>query len=255
LVKKSSLVATVLLSIFIVVTASVRIVHANLLEETYVAQGSTVDKYFLKSMQADPPVAGRLLDLTTQKGGTGQGVFGGTFRVGETVELYANLTYDGFPVGAKLVAFDVLNPLNSGVLAQVAITNSDGFATISFGIPLIPESPGTWTAFATAQVADQVVSDFLNFNVTLLAHGPVANFTETPVKPIANQSVYFDASTSQLGFDGDDVCPITEYRWDFGDGNKTNATAPTIYHTYLHPGIYYVTLTVYAPGIPPYIDP
>jgi hypothetical protein len=112
-------------------------------------------------------------------------------------------------------------------------------------------------AFATAQVADKVVWDFLTFNVTYLTplHGPAAKFIEIPEAPYVNQVVCFNASTSQPGFDGDDECPIAEYRWDFGDGNNITTTAPITYHTYLHQGIYYVTLTVYAPGILPYIDP
>jgi len=42
--------------------------------------------------------------------------------------------------------------------------------------------------------------------------------------------------------------------WDFGDGNKTTTTTPIVYHTYQKAGIYYVTLTVYAPGATPETD-
>lgn len=82
---------------------------------------------------------------------------------------------------------------------------------------------------------------------------PVANFTQYPEKPKVYEPVYFDASTSQPGFDGDDECPITEYHWDFGD--STSSTGKTVRHIYDKPGNYTVTLTVYAPGISPYIDP
>ena len=149
-------------------------------------------------------VEGRLLDLSTQKGGVGQGVFGGAFTIDEMIEFAANLTYNGYPVGAKLAAFEVLNPINETILAQVAITNSDGFATLNFSIPLISKSLGTWTAFSSAQVADKVVSDFLSFNVTSGAfpHSPIAKFTEDPQAPLVNQQVYFDALASHPGFDG-----------------------------------------------------
>lgn len=212
--------------------------------------------YFWSSIQVDPPVEGRLLDINTQKGGIGQGTFGGTFMMGEMVELSVNLTYNGYPVGSKLVSFQVLNPKNKTILAQAAFSDSEGFAAINFSIAFITESLGTWTAFATAQVADEVVWDFLTFVVISSApSSPIAKFIEIPQAPFVNQQVCFDASASQLGFDGDDECPIAEYRWDFGDGNQTNTTAPIIYHTYLHAGIYYVTLAVYAPGKPPNIDP
>jgi hypothetical protein len=223
---------------------------------TAIAHDSTDGLYCWESIPVDPPIDGRLLDLITQKGGIGQGVFGGAFTMVEMIELTSNLTYNGYPVGAKLVAFQVLNPINETILAQVAVTNSGGIATLNFSIPLVSKSLGAWTAFSSAQVADKVVSDFLSFDAISGAptHSPIAKFTENPHAPLVYQLVYFDASASQPGFDGDDASPIAEYRWDFGDGNKTNTTGPTVYHTYLNAGIYYVSLTVYAPGITPYID-
>jgi len=88
---------------------------------------------------------------------------------------------------------------------------------------------------------------------TLKPYSPTANFTEYPETPYIYEPVYFDASASLPSFDGDDECPITEYHWDFGDG--TFGTGKTVRHVYDAPGEYIVTLTVYAPGIPPYIDP
>jgi len=85
-------------------------------------------------------------------------------------------------------------------------------------------------------------------------YSPIANFTEYPETPYVHQPVYFDASTSKPGFNGTHTCPITEYRWDFGDGNKTTTTTPIIHHIYERAGIYYVTLTVYAPGATPETD-
>jgi len=49
-------------------------------------------------------------------------------------------------------------------------------------------------------------------------YGPEAKFTWSPVFPIVNETVTFDASASKPGFDGTSMCPITEYRWDF-DGD------------------------------------
>jgi PKD repeat protein len=91
--------------------------------------------------------------------------------------------------------------------------------------------------------------------VGLPPRSPIAKFTEIPETPYAYQPVYFDASTSQPGFDGDDECPITEYHWNFGDGQTLITTTSTARHVYQNGGNYTVTLTVYAPDIPPYIDP
>jgi len=84
---------------------------------------------------------------------------------------------------------------------------------------------------------------------------PEAIFTESTHNPLVGYAVYFDASASTSGFDGDSICPITSYTWNFGDGNITTETDPYIVHVYLTAGTYTVTLNVTAPGIPPYIHP
>ena len=68
---------------------------------------------------------------------------------------------------------------------------------------------------------------------------PIANFTYSPEKPVVNQPVTFDASSS---YDPDGK--ITAYEWDFGDGNITKTTHEIIKHSYSEAGIYEVTLTV-----------
>jgi len=66
---------------------------------------------------------------------------------------------------------------------------------------------------------------------------PVASFTYTPEKPVVNQTIEFDASSS---YDSDGT--ITTYEWDFGDGDK--ATGGIVTHSYSSEGEYTVTLTV-----------
>jgi len=68
---------------------------------------------------------------------------------------------------------------------------------------------------------------------------PVANFTYSPERPIANQTITFDASSS---YDPDGT--IVSYEWDFGDGSEETTTSPTIQHSYSIAGTYTVTLTV-----------
>jgi hypothetical protein len=211
--------------------------------------------YFYGSIR-DPQVDGLLLDVYTQKGGKGQGSPGGTFKLGEMVQLNATLTYNAYPVQAKLVAFEALNPKNKTYLTLVAITGNEGVATINFTIPYLSESIGIWTVFATATVSDTVVWDFLTFNVTyaIAPYGPRASFTESTEEPYRLEMVVFNASNSLPGWNGTNIMPITEYRWDFGDGNKTATEAPIIFHAYEQAGIFYVTLTVYAPGATPETD-
>ena len=81
---------------------------------------------------------------------------------------------------------------------------------------------------------------FENYIVTPVPNQPpIANFTYSPEKPVVNQSVTFDASSS---YDPDGN--IMNYEWDFGDGNITNTTEEVIKHSYSEAGSYEVVLTV-----------
>jgi len=74
--------------------------------------------------------------------------------------------------------------------------------------------------------------------------GPTANFTWTPTNPIKNQKVTFDASSTLIGWNGTGPALILSYTWDFGDGNVTVVTEPTVIHTFTNYGQFNVTLTV-----------
>lgn len=86
-------------------------------------------------------------------------------------------------------------------------------------------------------------------------HGPKAEFIATPESAHTDENIKFNASASLPGWNGTHTMPITEYRWDFGDGNMTTTSTPIIYHSYETEGNYYVRLTVYAPGATPETDP
>jgi heat shock protein HslJ len=66
-----------------------------------------------------------------------------------------------------------------------------------------------------------------------------ASFTYSPEKPVIDQTVTFDASSS---YDPDGY--ITNYEWDFDDGNITNTEEEIITHSYSLAGEYMVKLTV-----------
>ena len=76
--------------------------------------------------------------------------------------------------------------------------------------------------------------------------GPTANFTYTPLDPIVNRTVTFDASNSQLGWSKTlgDYSPITNYNWNFSDGTIINTADPTTTHNFTQPANYTVTLTI-----------
>ena len=68
---------------------------------------------------------------------------------------------------------------------------------------------------------------------------PTAFFTHIPRYPGVNETIIFDASFS-YDFDGN----ITNYEWDFGDGNVINTAEKMITHSYALEGDYNVNLTV-----------
>ncbi len=124
--------------------------------------------YFWISMQPDPPVEGRLLDIYTQKGGEGSNEPGGEFACGEIVYLISRVTYNSDPVQQKLVAFEARNPLNQSVVFRTAITDQDGLAETSFRIPGIPSNNGTWTAISVVEIAEETVWDTISFRVHIM---------------------------------------------------------------------------------------
>ncbi|MGQ9459790.1 MAG: CARDB domain-containing protein [Candidatus Bathyarchaeaceae archaeon] len=69
---------------------------------------------------------------------------------------------------------------------------------------------------------------------------PVAEFTYTPLAPLVNQIVTFNA-TASYDIDG----TIQNYTWNFGDGTlPVTETDPITTHNYTTAGTYNVTLTV-----------
>ena len=71
------------------------------------------------------------------------------------------------------------------------------------------------------------------------AFHPRASFTYTPVYPVVNQDITFDASSSTYP-----AGRIIEYNWNDGCGNTRATPHPVITCTYAIPGSYTVTLTV-----------
>lgn len=109
---------------------------------------------------------------------------------------------------------------------------------------------------ATGQVVEHEYSAKGNYTVTLTVtdsydltdtysklvevfQRPIAQFTYSPSRPLVNETVFFNASSSTPNGG-----IIIQYQWNFGDGNLENATRETINHTYSTFGNYSVSLTV-----------
>jgi len=152
---------------------------------TGIAHYLTDGLYFWKSMFNDPDGV-LILDLTTQKDGTGIGEPSPPFTLGEMVELRVRLTYDDVPEVNNLVGFEVINPNNEIVMIRAVWTDSNGVATIEFGIPsfpVLPKNIGTWKAFASSEVKGKFAWDILYFTVTVAVGGDIALIEKTSLPP------------------------------------------------------------------------
>jgi hypothetical protein len=111
-----------------------------------------------------PPAA----DVYTQKGGRGQNMPGGTYKLNESMLLYAEVRD---PLNRTmpniLVLFDIkfLNatsvPWTEVLFVQM--TNASGIATEIMRIPPVAEYAGTWAVYVKAGYNDTVLIDTLIF--------------------------------------------------------------------------------------------
>ena len=108
---------------------------------------------------------GRILDCFTQKGGKGNSVPSPPFGLGELITLYANLTYNGWPVQTKDVLLQIDDPFSNTFFIS-GKTNASGIATASLRLPGIDcakETMGNWTIQASADVREVYVVDTISF--------------------------------------------------------------------------------------------
>jgi hypothetical protein len=119
---------------------------------------------------------GRVIDVYTQYpapyGGQGYHMPSDMFWPQKQVELYANITYNYWPVQQKDVAFEIRDP--SGALWDIMVgrTDANGVAHVSFRIPWPCDHPetlfGVWTVTVTVDVACIVIEDHVQFHFDYL---------------------------------------------------------------------------------------
>jgi hypothetical protein len=154
--------------------------------------------------------------------------------------------------------FGHMNPFNNYLLKTIGWEGNLTYTMAQNGTYCVILDNPAWGALdLTGPIlsVEFYEADLTVSSQTLLSpHGPKADFTITPETANVGEKVTFDASASMAGWNGTNQMPITEYRWDFGDGNKTTSSTVVVYHTFSSSGIYYVSLTVFAPRATPETD-
>ena len=146
-------------------------------------------------------------------------------------------------------AFGVSTTKNDGNISIKAIdSNMPEFKTNvkngQFSIPDLKNVRGRFSLIYTSGNKTQTsilftkdASDY--FLVVDPNTDPIASFTFTPINPIVNQTINFNTSSSN-DLDGN----ITNFKWNFDDGNTTDTSVTIITHHYTFAGNYTVNLTV-----------
>lgn len=121
----------------------------------------------------------------------------------------------------------------------------DGFSSSNCDQKIVQHQyndPGTYVATVTVTSSlDNTVTDTAQAVITV-AEGQetVAQLTVSPRKVKVNQAVTFDASASTAA----SGLSITDYHFDFGDGNSLSGTRAVVTHTYNTAGTWEPSLTV-----------
>ncbi len=121
----------------------------------------------------------------------------------------------------------VVSPATTTLSSVLVGAYGGSYMDCSTSCPATPHGETAW-------IDDVSVS----FNI----NPPVAAFTFNPTAGNSPLAVGFNASQSyeQGGYGS-----VSTYKWNFGDGTVETISAPAINHTFVKPGLYNVTLTVY----------
>lgn len=103
-----------------------------------------------------------------------------SYHINESIEVYGNLTYNGYPVQSALVALEVVDPNHDPVLLRTLQTNSYGvYGTVfrlGYGAKL-----GTYTLYVTSSGGEETVANSTTFELM-----PNKDIAVTSVKPSKN---------------------------------------------------------------------
>ncbi|MCJ7719540.1 PKD domain-containing protein [Candidatus Bathyarchaeota archaeon] len=164
----------------------------------------------------------------------------------------ANFTWTPLtPKAGELVTFDASSSTSSGSIVGYEWNFGDGQNASGRTLTHTYANATIYTITLNVTDSNGLCNTEQKQVQVVQPHGPKAESSVVPETANVGELVEFNATNSQPGWNGTNQAPITEYRWDFGDGNKTTTTTPIIYHAFSSSGTYYPTLTVYASGATP----
>jgi len=160
-----------------------------------------------------------------------------------TVREYpvAVFTYKpAYPIVGQAVTFNAsLSTGDGGSIVSYEWNFKDGNTT-KVNFPVITHVYATHGNYnVTLKITDSENLTDTTWAVVPVRDYPVANFTWSPQRPLVNEVVTFNASSSTPKGG-----TIKNYTWNFADSNITTVTNPVITHVYKVEKIYNVTLTV-----------
>jgi hypothetical protein len=157
------------------------------------------------------------IDVYTQQGGVGTGVPSGPFGPQQQINASAYVYFNGAPVAQKDVIFAVYKNDGTQYAYEVARTNTNGIATVSFRLPT-PDTQldtvfgGNWTVVATVDISEQQYSDSAKFMFNYLANVNFAGVTAAPDPVVRgnNNKVTINADISNItAVDANAIVTIT----------------------------------------------
>ncbi|MCK4482237.1 PKD domain-containing protein, partial [Candidatus Bathyarchaeota archaeon] len=146
------------------------------------------------------------------------------------------------PDAYELITFDAsTSKANGGTISSYVWDFGDGNTTTATN-PVITHyytEGGNYSV--TLNVTDsEGLSDLTFKTITVTSPtAPQARFAYSPPSPHVFETIFFNASESTPG-----MGMIIEYEWNFGDGNVTTVSEPTITHAYQAAGNFTVTLKI-----------
>ncbi|MDI6846507.1 MAG: cohesin domain-containing protein [Candidatus Bathyarchaeia archaeon] len=155
-----------------IILANVKAEEIPIDAEKTATEGKCKYTILKKYVPPPPPAPERVVDVFTQYeipyGGQGLGAPSDAFAPQGQVKLYAKVTYREEPVAGKPVAYQIRGPAGYEFLTD-KFSDSKGLALLEFTVPASPAYFGIWNITVSADVAGQVVSDYVFFRVGWLA--------------------------------------------------------------------------------------